>query len=162
MRRIFAVAMGLIFASAFAVAYAQAPRPQNNKEALMRMEYAWAEGQMAKDIRAVGPILADDYVALGPSGEFETKAQVLSDMRYGVVEYTDIYTNPMTVHFFGNTAVVVGSDEETSSRMGLDTSGHYEWVDVFALRNGRWQVVASQETFTPPVTFEPEFDEPID
>lgn len=151
MKRIFAVALGLIMASAMTMAFAEekAPAFNSTQEQLMSLEYQWAEGLLTKDTRAIGPILANDYVALGPAGEFNTKADVLGDVRYGVVDYSAIYTNPMTVHVFGNTAVVVGSDEETSSRMGEDTSGHYDWIDVFAFRNGRWQVVASQETFFP-------------
>ena len=29
---------------------------------------------------------------------------------------------------------------------GKDSSGKYVWTDIFVLRNGRWQVVASQST----------------
>ena len=151
MKKIFTVALGLIMASAMTMAFAQGKAPAFNSapEQLMSLEYNWSQALVTKDIRAIGPILADDYVALGPAGESQNKAEVLGDLRYGVVEYSAIHTNPMTVRFFGDTAILVGSDEETSSRMGADTSGHYDWTDVFVLRNGHWQVVASQETFLP-------------
>ena len=52
----------------------------------------------------------------------------------------------MKVRVFGTMAIVTGSDDEKSSRMGMDTSGHYVWTDVFVNRDGRWQAVASQGT----------------
>ena len=49
----------------------------------------------------------------------------------------------MKVRVFGDTAVVTASDTEESSLKGKDTSGKYVWMDVFVMRNGRWQAVAS-------------------
>jgi hypothetical protein len=52
----------------------------------------------------------------------------------------------MTVRIFGITAVVTGSNTEKSMSHGKDSSGKYVWTDVFVMRNGLWQVVASQST----------------
>jgi len=41
----------------------------------------------------------------------------------------------MKVRFFGDTAVLTGSDEEKSSYKGKDTSGRYTWTDVFVKRS---------------------------
>ena len=69
----------------------------------------------------------------------------MNDLKSGFVKYTSITTGKVQVRVFGNTAVVTGSDDEKSSRRDMDTSGHYVWTDVFVNRQGRWQVVASQQ-----------------
>lgn len=53
------------------------------------------------------------------------------------------------VRIFGDTAVVMGSDDESSAAMGKSTTGHYTWTDVWVRRNGRWQAMASQMTIAP-------------
>ena len=50
----------------------------------------------------------------------------------------------MKVRVFADTAVVIGGHREKSQYEGMDTSGHYRWMDVFVKRNGRWQAVASR------------------
>ena len=45
--------------------------------------------------------------------------------------------------------IVTGSDVEKSSYKGKDTSGKYVWTDVFMMRGGRWQAVASHTTKLP-------------
>jgi hypothetical protein len=48
------------------------------------------------------------------------------------------------VKVVGSTAIVQGSDTETSTTKGKDSSGKYVWTDVFANRGGKWQAVRSQ------------------
>jgi len=42
--------------------------------------------------------------------------------------------------------IVQGMDDEKSTFKGKDTSGTYTWMDVFEMRDGKWQAVASQVT----------------
>lgn len=50
----------------------------------------------------------------------------------------------MDVQAIRNIAIVQGSDTEKSSFKGKDTSGKWVWMDVFAMRDGKWQAVRSQ------------------
>jgi hypothetical protein len=43
-----------------------------------------------------------------------------------------------------DTAVVTGTDDETTMESGKKSSDHYVWTDVFVKRNGTWLSVASQ------------------
>ena len=49
----------------------------------------------------------------------------------------------ISVNVYGNVAVAFTSQNEKSQYAGKDTSGHYHFTDVWARKNGRWQVVAS-------------------
>jgi len=50
----------------------------------------------------------------------------------------------MKVRVFGDTAVVTGTADETSTVNGRKSQSHYVWTDVFVKRNGQWLAVASQ------------------
>ena len=55
----------------------------------------------------------------------------------------------ISVRFFGDTAVAHGS--ETWTRKDGST-GRYVWTDIWARRDGQWQVVAAQDAAAPPQT----------
>lgn len=115
------------------------------EQALMQMEREWTDAQLKKDTKPLDRILADDWVAQGPTGTV-TKSQALAELKSGESKIDSVTLGPMTVRVFGDTVVVTGSDDEKSSYKGKDTSGHWTWTDVFVKRNGRWQAVASQGT----------------
>jgi len=74
------------------------------------------------------------------------KAQALRELESGDAKIESETLGQVKVRVFGNTAVVMGSDDEKSSYKGKDTSGHWTWTDVFVKRSGRWQAAASQAT----------------
>jgi len=115
------------------------------EQALMQMERDWTEAALKKDAVALDKILADDWVAQGPTG-VSTKAEALADLKSGDYKLESQTLGDMKVRVFGDTAVVTGSDDEKSSYKGHDTSGHYTWTDVYVKRQGRWQAAASQGT----------------
>jgi Domain of unknown function (DUF4440) len=94
----------------------------------------------------VEKIFADDWIAIGPDGKSETKAEGMAALKSGELAAQSYELGAMTVRVFGNTAVVTGSDTEKSTYKGKDTSGTYAWTDVFVMREGHWQAAASQTT----------------
>jgi hypothetical protein len=68
----------------------------------------------------------------------------MADMKSGASTTQSYEIGPMKVRVLGNTAVVTGSDTEKSTYKGKDSSGKYVWTDVWVMRDGRWQAVASQ------------------
>jgi hypothetical protein len=116
------------------------------EQTLMQMERDWGTAEIKKDYATVDKILADDWVGIDYDGIIIAKAQAMADLKSGTSTLTSEELGPMTVRAFGNTAVVTGSDTEKSTDRRKDSSGKYVWTDVFVLRNGRWQAVASQST----------------
>jgi len=144
----------LVLASAVAVLGAAAPVPAAAKDTaraekeLLQLERDWTQATLTKDAAALGKILGDDWVGQGPLGTMK-KAEVLADLKSGDNKIESITLGDMTARVFGDTAVVMGSDDEKSSYKGKDTSGRYVWIDVFVKRKGHWQAVASQSTLMP-------------
>ena len=119
-----------------------------DEKELLQIERDWMQARAKKDAAALGKILADDWVGQGPLGTMK-KAEVLADLKSGDFKVEAITLGDMTPRVFGDTAIVMGSNEEKSAYKGKDTSGRYTWIDVFVKRDGRWQAVASQSTLMP-------------
>jgi|HubBroStandDraft_1064217.scaffolds.fasta_scaffold67100_1 ketosteroid isomerase-like protein len=115
------------------------------EQTLKQMERDWWQAEIKKDYAAVDRILADDWVLIDSGGSI-SKGAFIADLKSGASTTTSVELGPMTVRVFGNTAIVTLSDTEKSTEKGTDSSGKYVEMDVFILRNGKWQVVASQAT----------------
>jgi ketosteroid isomerase-like protein len=122
------------------------PTKASIEETLKQMERDWGKAQIKKDYDTVDKILADDWVGIDYDGKVVAKPKAMEDMRSGSSTLTSEELGPITVRVFGNTAIVTGSDTEVSTDRGKNSSGKYVWTDIFVLRNGKWQAVASQST----------------
>jgi ketosteroid isomerase-like protein len=148
MNRTLAVAILVAVISSLALgqtADKQAKTKGGAEQVVMQLERDWYEAGLKNDAAAIDKILADDWVGQGPPGA-TTKAQALADMKAGDSKLESGTLGDLKVRVFGDTAVVAGSDVNKSSYKGKDTSGHWNWTDVFVKRQGRWQAVASQLT----------------
>jgi hypothetical protein len=114
------------------------------EQAIIQMEKDWAEAAMKHDASPLERIIADDWIGINWDGAKGTKAEVIADVKTGNLKVDSITFDPITVRFFGDTAVATGGDTEKSQYKGKDSSGHLLWTDVYVKRNGRWQAVASQ------------------
>jgi ketosteroid isomerase-like protein len=116
------------------------------EQKLMQIERDWGKAQIKKDYAAVDKILAADWQGIDYDGQIVDKSTYMSHMRSEQSTLQSEDLSQMKVRVFGNTAIVTGKDTEKSTDRGKDSSGTYVWTDVFVLRNGNWQVVASQST----------------
>lgn len=115
-----------------------------DEQAVMNLEREWERAIKARDQAALSRIVADDAVIVSSIGELMTKAQAAIETQLTTLNDSQILD--MKVRIFGEVAVVIGSNAETSKNRSVETSGLYRWMDVFVKREGRWQVVAAQST----------------
>ncbi len=111
-------------------------------ETLQAMEHDWLNVEKNRDTAAFEKIVADDWIAIGPDGKSQTKAQRVAEIK--AAHITSATMGDMKVRVFGDTAVVTGTDDEIIMGVGKKSSDHYAWSDVFVKRNGKWLAVASQ------------------
>lgn len=109
---------------------------------LQDVEQAWLNAEKNHDTAAFGRIVADDWIAIGPDGKSQTKAERAAEIQSAHIESASL--GNVKVRVFGNAAVVTGTDEEVSVTDGKKSTGHYVWTDVFVKRDGKWVAVASQ------------------
>jgi len=88
--------------------------------------------------------LADDYLLVNSAGALETKAQLIAD--YTTPGYTlEPFTIEQPVHKVWKDGAVLGG---IVTARGMDSGKRYEarlrFADIWARRNGRWQVIYTQ------------------
>lgn len=144
MLKIFGVV--LLVGACFSPVYGQANKAAaaGTAETIKQLERDWSGAQKAGDIGKLSQILADDWAGLGTDGAKATKQEFLDNVKSGVSKLESFEFGPMDVKVIGTIAIVQGSDTEKSSYKGKDTSGKWAWMDVFAMRDGKWQAVRSQ------------------
>jgi ketosteroid isomerase-like protein len=94
------------------------------------------------DAAAFERLVPDDWIAINPDGKSQTKAERAAEIK--TAHTTSATLGDMKVRVFGDTAVVIGTDDEITMEDGKKSSDHYVWTDVFVKRNGKWLAVASQ------------------
>jgi len=124
------------------------PTPSPVAKILMQLEHDWSEADVKKDVAALNRILAEDWTGIDFQGTVMNKAQALMEVaaKSDATATQSTVLGEMKIRVFGNTALVSGTEVETSQYRGQDSSGEYIWTDVFVQRSGRWQAVSSQST----------------
>ena len=105
-----------------------------------------ANAQQKNDTAALERIWADDFTFTNSSGEVQTKAQRLAEIKSGELKFESISIDDVQVRVYGDTAVVTGRGTVKGQRRGQDLTGQSRSTSVSVKKQGRWQVVATQIT----------------
>ncbi len=111
-------------------------------------ERQWATSTTTGDPSISQRILADDFVGIAVDGSSYDKAAQLTYTRDPANILFSNRVNHVKVRFFGDTAVAQG-DETWEQRIGTPKRGRYVWTDTWIRRNGKWQIVASEDLVLP-------------
>ena len=114
---------------------------------MIEMERDWAEDG-CKQKGVAEAFLADDFQGTAPGGERYDKAEAL---KYGAsVKERECRLDDAKVRFFGdNVAVICGSERAVSTEKGKEVMRCLVWTDTWLNRNGKWEIVAAQDTAVP-------------
>ncbi len=124
---------------------------------VLRLDREWINAVKNRDAEAVRRILADDAVLTYPDGTTGSKAGEIRDTEAGNITadaFDVLETNVKVLN--ADAAVVTGRTEIRNGRYKrpdgrtINISGQYRFTDVFARRDGTWQVVTSQATTVDP------------
>lgn len=100
-----------------------------------------------QDFAEVADILADDLVYVHSSAALDTKASFIGNMTSGKTVYRSAEPSGVTAMDLGDTVVLNGV-----ARMEVVSGGtpipafRIRFMDVYARRGGKWQMVAWQST----------------
>jgi ketosteroid isomerase-like protein len=134
----------LLLCAARAGAQAAPPTVAN---AVMLAEQQWNDAWLARDLNKVKAIIADDYVGANDDGVFVSKQDHVDGFAgSGGEVFKVLRVHDMKVRLYGDIAVNVGELHMELTHNGKPTGGDFLFTDVWELRNGTWQVVASAET----------------
>ena len=126
-------------------ATAHVPSRSETESYIRRSAEQWA----ASDAAAMATFLADDYEGVASAGEVRNKARQL-ELAAQPSPYTGSRIDYVNFRHFGSTVIAQGAETLTRGDGGPDR--RLIWTDIWMFRNGRWQVVASQDSVRPPAS----------
>jgi ketosteroid isomerase-like protein len=101
----------------------------------------WAAAELRGDAETLGPLLADDFVCVGPLGFVIDKEQYLGARRSGDLKHESLVWEDVRVRVYGEAAVAVGSQTQRSTHQGRDASGRFRVTQVAVREGSRWAIV---------------------
>ncbi|MFY9559914.1 MAG: nuclear transport factor 2 family protein [Terriglobales bacterium] len=115
-----------------------------DREQILQLERDWTQSFVTMDVAANERIVADDFLGTEPDGKRVKKSDLIAELKAGdALEANRLNEDDVTIRFYGQTAIVNGS--ESWKRKSDGKTGRFIWTDILVKRNGKWQVVASQD-----------------
>jgi uncharacterized protein (TIGR02246 family) len=128
---------------------AQSAQNSNNKNAEQAIRQLMSElsnAQQKGDTATLDRIWADDFTFTNSSGEVQTKAQRMAEIKSGELKFESLSRDDVQVRVYGDAAVVTSRGTVKGQRRGQDISGQSRGTSVYVKKQGRWQVVATHVT----------------
>jgi ketosteroid isomerase-like protein len=113
---------------------------------IIALENAWDQAVEERDSQALEMILAPELVYVEYDGSLMGKAQYLAAIRSPMVRPARVASDSMTVHIYGDIALVTGVYRESGVKEGRSYTLHERFTDTWIRRAGSWMCLASQST----------------
>jgi ketosteroid isomerase-like protein len=119
---------------------------------VIRIEREWYNATKTHSAEAAKGFLADNAVIVYPDGTAATKADEIRAIEsgamtadtYEMLESKVTVINADSAFITGRSTIKNGKYAVPGQKKPIDISGEYRFLDVYARRDGKWQVVASQ------------------
>lgn len=108
-----------------------------------RLEDAWRNAILHGNISAMDGLLADDYMAITPTGILQSKEQALAALRSGAMKFSSLEVSDRKIRLYGTTALVTSRAEVKGTGTDGDMSGAYRYTRVYVRDpHGVWKIVS--------------------
>ncbi len=119
------------------------PQKEDKRHQIDKLENAWREAILTSNTAVLGSLLADDYMAITPSGTLQTKDDTLAGLRLGRIHFSEINMSDRKVRFYGVTAVVTSLADIQANTSDGPVTGSYRYTRVYVRdAQGRWKIVS--------------------
>jgi ketosteroid isomerase-like protein len=132
--------------SAVAIPPVHAQAVKSDQDILIQLERDWDDAFHRKDVKFIENVLADEFVVTYADGTRADKATELKLAGEFNQQIDSRSVDEFTVKVFGDTAVVWFTQRLVGPSQGRPLALTFRYMDVFVMRDGRWQCVASQST----------------
>ena len=121
-------------------------RAQSDQEVLMTLERDWDYAFHHQDFKFIENVLATEFIATYAEGQRADRDKELENAKNFNQQIDSSVLDEFSVKVYGDTAVVWFTQKLTGPSKGQPLTLTFRYMDVFVLRDGRWQCVASQST----------------
>lgn len=108
-----------------------------------------AEAERRGDVRVLKELIGADYMGYDPSGRPQDRPGVLRAYAEGGVRVTALVQSDLRVRVVGEVGLVAGVSEFQGRQGAEPFDFRLRLLDVYVWRDGRWQLIASQDTHLP-------------
>jgi ketosteroid isomerase-like protein len=102
-----------------------------------------------KDVATLEAVLADDLIYTHSSARLDTKQSLIGAMVSGATVYTGVEASDVKAQDLGDAVVLTGIAQIKVVSNGTPNAFGVRFTDVYARRDGRWQMVTWQSTRLP-------------
>ena len=120
-----------------------------NGDGVIELDRKRMTAMAQKDIATLNELIADDLVYTHSSARLDTKQSLIGNMESGSTVYTSVVPSDVKAQDLGDSVVLTGSCRISVNSGGNAMSFGVRFTDVYARRNGKWQMVTWQSTRTP-------------
>ena len=120
-----------------------------NGDMVIELDRKRMNAMAQKDLATLNELIADDLVYTHSSARLDTKQSLIGNMESGSTVYTSVVPSDVKAQDLGDSVVLTGSCRISVSSGGNAMSFGVRFTDVYARRNGKWQMVTWQSTRTP-------------
>ncbi|MGA2264197.1 MAG: SgcJ/EcaC family oxidoreductase [Acidobacteriota bacterium] len=113
------------------------------EKALVQIELDSARALEKVDVAAFEKFLAKEWT-YNADGQVMNRAQTFAEMKAGAYKLESVKLADLSPHVFGEVAVVTMTAVMKGKYKGAEIPGPMRSTDFFVKRDGRWQVVSSQ------------------
>jgi hypothetical protein len=122
----------------------------STEQVLMDIQQALARAWVAGDRLALERIIAPEWTATGPDGGTTTRQQVFAAVfEERVHQIRHLHIDEVAVKAFKDAAVVTGRTHGVGAIGGVSYDVRIRFTDLFVMRGGQWQAVASHASVLP-------------
>ena len=118
----------------------------SDQQILIKLERDWDAAFHRKDVAFIDSVLAQEFVSTYGDGTRGDRAKELKQAAEFNQQVDSSTLDEFIVKVYGDTAVVWFTQHMVGPSKGQRLEVTYRYIDVFVLRDGRWQCVASQST----------------
>jgi ketosteroid isomerase-like protein len=149
MKQKFVLVMLLALSQAVVCAAQGSQAAGNAEQEIRKLDEQRVAAILKEDIPMLEKLMTDDFVYTHSSGDVQTKAEFLGDMKAGTWAYKSLQLVGVKLRFFGDTAILTGRCNMTGVKLGKDVRLNMYFTEVYTRTNGQWHWLLWQSTRLP-------------
>ena len=120
-----------------------------NGKTIIDLDKKRMQAMAEKDFATLNAVLADDLIYTHSSARLDSKQSLIGNMQSGATVYTSVEPSEVKAQDLGDAVVLTGVAQIKVTANGNPLAFGVRFTDVYAKRDGRWQMVTWQSTKLP-------------
>jgi hypothetical protein len=113
---------------------------------LQKLVEELSQAERTCDVDRLNQLIADDYIGIGDDGGCFDKATLLQRFRDPQLCFDTHELGELQCRVYNDVGVIIGTVKLKGEYASTEFAGKFAFTDIWARREGNWQVVSSQMT----------------